>query len=202
MCKVDVTIGYKEIITEKEIKYFGGETNNGMCYKDLDAWKNKKGVIYIPEYGLTDNGKVDIDDCWYSQEWMNFVKETIENYDIYDENFSKHMAEIILQECDWQDLSTKLQELDIEEEYGYFMADYLIQYVDNNLNTCVYDIFYTNSQMNMNHTDLETENPNLYEHLSNLVEDFVIDNNLYEGWSEDVGVDIKYIFDKLIIKNK
>jgi hypothetical protein len=95
-----------------------------------------------------------------------------------------------------------LQELDIEEEYGYFMADYLIQYVDNNLNTCVYDIFYTNSQMNMNHTDLETENPKLYEHLSNLVEDFVIDNNLYEGWSEDVGVDIKYIFDKLIIKNK
>lgn len=202
MSKVDVTIGYKEIITEKEIKYFGGETNNGMCYKDLDAWKNKKGVIYIPEYGLTDNGKVDIDDCWYSKEWMNFVKEIIENHDIYDENFSKYMAEIILQECDWQDLSTKLQELDIEEEYGYFMADYLIQYVDNNLNTCVYDIFYTNSQMNMNHTDLETENPNLYEHISNLIEDFVINNNLYEGWAEDVGVDIKYIFDKLIIKNK
>lgn len=202
MCKVDVTIGYKEIITEKEIKYFGGGTNNGMCYKDLDAWENKKGVIYIPEYGLTDNGKVDIDDCWYSKEWMNFVKETIENYDIYDESFSEHMAEIILQECDWQDLSTKLQELDIEEEYGYFMIDYLIQYVDNNLNTCVYDIFYTNSQMNMNHTDLETENPNLYEHLSNLVEDFVIDNELDEGWAEDVGVDINYIFDKLIIKNK
>lgn len=202
MRKVDVTIGYKEINTEKEIKYFGGETNNGMCYKDLDAWKNKKGVIYIPEYGLTDNGKVDIDDCWYSKEWFNFVKETIENYDIYDENFSKHMAEIILQECDWQDLSTKLQELDIEEEYAYFMVDYLIQYVDNNLNTCVYDIFYTNSQMNMNHTDLETENPNLYEHISNLVEDFVIDNDLDKGWLEDVGVDIKYIFDKLIIKNK
>lgn len=114
----NVTIGYKEI-TENDIRYFGSETDNGMCYKDLDAWKNKKGIIYIPEYGLTGNGK-DIDDCWYSKDWMNFVKETIENYDIYNESFIEHMAEIILQECDWQDLSTKLQELDIEEEYNYF----------------------------------------------------------------------------------
>lgn len=59
----DVTYGYKEI-TENGVKYFGGQTDQGECYMDLEAWKNGSGVIYISEYTLIDldNGTASEED--------------------------------------------------------------------------------------------------------------------------------------------
>ena len=81
------------------------------------------------------------------------------------------------------------------------MEEELIQYVDNNFNSLVFDLQYTYSQMCMNKTDLMGENERLYEHISNLIEDFVIDNELEEDWAEDFGIDVQNVFEKLLNRN-
>lgn len=39
---VEATIGYRTIDTSGKVEYHGGQTDNGVCYKDLNAWKTGK----------------------------------------------------------------------------------------------------------------------------------------------------------------
>lgn len=119
MKEIEVTIGNKEINTKGEVvKYNGGETDNGICYKDLDAWQKGEGVIYISEYGLDAD---DTDEHWTKKSWLAWVKDACECEGIpTDEDFIEYIAECILHECDWQDLSTMLEEIDLYENFVDF----------------------------------------------------------------------------------
>lgn len=123
MKKIETTIGYR-VIENDTIEYFGGQTDNGECYKDLDAWENGTGVIYISEYGLQCD---TLDDAWTRETWLEWVKDTLlkEEYENWNDDFVEYLAEIILYECDWQDLSTLLNEIDIYEEISFFNKNLL-----------------------------------------------------------------------------
>lgn len=127
MQTIKATIGERILNDNGEvIKYIGGQTDNGECYKDLDAWKSGKGVIYISEYGLIDldNGSLNCDDVmWTREAWLEWVR--IEVYAVYGEcvedEFIEWVAEGVLQSCDWQDLSTLLNEYDFDgDDYQYW----------------------------------------------------------------------------------
>ena len=118
----DVTYGYKEI-TENGVKYFGGQTDQGECYKDLEAWKNGSGVIYISEYTLIDldNGTASEEDLWTRESWLKWVKDDFAFYgNEYPDEFAEHIAQCVLEMCDWQDLTTLYSEINIEECYEYW----------------------------------------------------------------------------------
>ena len=105
-------------------KYIGGETGNGICYKDLEAWERggHDDIIYISE------GCLDDEDCRYQGAWtkphlLAWVRMKCEENDIpIVEEFVEHIALRVLHECDWQDLSTMIEEIDMEENYNYFIS--------------------------------------------------------------------------------
>ena len=118
--KIEVTIGYKEVADNGVETYFGDYTDNGMCYKNEQAFENGLGVIYIGEHELED-GDCDSTNTtlWTRTTWIEWVREQclqsmgdkiheIEESDFMP--FIEHCALSILQDCDWQDLSTLLEE--------------------------------------------------------------------------------------------
>ena len=42
--RIDVTIGYKIVEEGKPTRYFADQTPEGMCYKDIDAYKNDDDI--------------------------------------------------------------------------------------------------------------------------------------------------------------
>ena len=197
--RIDVEIGYR-IETDNEVKYFGGYTDNGYCYKDTDAWNNG-GVIYIGEHSLNDSA---ISFKWTKKDWLDWVREEIERIELqgWNENFVEELALSVLEQCDWEDLSTRLNEVDIEEYLKEYLSNDMVtlcvQYANNNIYSMIYDLQYTYSQMCMNRTPLNMENPNLYNHIQDLIDDFITDYELDEEWADIYGVDVDYIFEKLL----
>ena len=119
--KNEVTIGYKEVAENGVETYFGDYTDNGQCYKNLQAFDNGLGVIYISEGDLEDGNCNSLNvDLWTRASWIEYVreqclqsfgKEIYENVEKCDfMPFIEHCALSILQDCDWQDLSTLLEE--------------------------------------------------------------------------------------------
>lgn len=113
-----------------DTKYEGEQTENGICYKNLSAWEQNNGVIYISEYELEDynNGDVKHEDLWTKESWTKWVRDFI--YDNYknetdvdkilaDNKFIEMIAFDVLQNADWQDLSTLLNEYDYNGEWLY-----------------------------------------------------------------------------------
>ena len=119
--RTEVTIGFKEVNPTNGVEtYFGDYTDNGMCYKDEKAFESGLGVIYIAECELDDK------DCdsrnttlWTRTTWVEYVRDKfvnsfkdkiheIEGCDFMP--FIEYCALSILQDCDWQDLSTLLEE--------------------------------------------------------------------------------------------
>jgi hypothetical protein len=111
-------------------QYVGEQTENGICYKNLSAWEQNNGVIYISEYELEDynNGDVKHEDLWTKESWTKWVRDFI--YDNYknetdvdkmlaDNKFIEQIAFDVLQNADWQDLSTLLNEYDYNGEWLY-----------------------------------------------------------------------------------
>lgn len=113
-------------------KYIAGQTENGICFKDEDAFKSKTGICYIPEHGFDENGEVTLDgslcsglhnaslythnDIWIwcdkeVTDWLRDI-EMVERVP-----FVEHVTELVFQTIDWQHPSTYLEELDIEEIY-------------------------------------------------------------------------------------
>jgi hypothetical protein len=126
--RTEVTIGYKEVNPTNGVEtYFGDYTDNGMCYKNEQAFENGLGVIYIGEHELKD-GNCDSTNTtlWTRTTWIEWVKmeclqsmgdkiHEIEGSDFMP--FIEHCALSILQDCDWQDLSTLLE---VRTQYGNY----------------------------------------------------------------------------------
>ena len=123
---INVTIGTKTINDDGKVISIKGDYNgNGRCYKDLDAWNNstnKFDIIFASE------GDLDLLDlgadccCWTKEGWINYVRNYLIDNDYSNyctEEFVHYLAEHILYACDWQELSTKLLDIDIEGEYEY-----------------------------------------------------------------------------------
>lgn len=115
----------------------GDTTSNGECFKDKHAWNTGKGIIYIGEYGLTDGilceDEMDNDSqtFWTRKSWIEWVRDWIKaSYTdteedgfkvddlLRDNGYIEYISESILDECDWQDLSTMLNELD-DDDFFY-----------------------------------------------------------------------------------
>ncbi len=114
------------------IEYHGDTTDNGECFKDKHAWKTGKGAIYICEHGLPDvRDESDTHAIWTRKSWIEWVRDYIKaSYKdteedgfkvddlIRDNGYIEYISESILDECDWQDLSTMLNELD-DDDFFY-----------------------------------------------------------------------------------
>lgn len=115
----------------------GDTTSNGVCFKDKHAWNTGKGIIYVGEYGLTDGilceDEMDNDSqtFWTRKNWIEWVRDYIKaSYKdteedgfkvddlVRDNGYIEYISENILDMCDWQDLSTMLNELD-DDDFFY-----------------------------------------------------------------------------------
>lgn len=129
---IECAIGHIEVTDEGEFIYYGGQTDNGTCFKDYKAWEEGRGIIYISEYQLQDieNG---MDDASWTRELLEQeVSYELEAHGYPEEmwnnkSFVSALAYYVLMICDWQDLSTYLEEMtygnDIEDMFnreGFF----------------------------------------------------------------------------------
>ena len=186
MSEIKVDCGYR-IEDNGTIEYIGGQTDNGMCYKDISAWKNGNGIIYISEYELEDleNG-INHTDLWTRETWLAWVEEHLKGNDLYYKNgCAEYIASIVLEECDWQCLSTLLEEIDIEEDIKCYLFDECIKYCAEHFDTETYDINSTFSRMAMQRCDLKTADCMVYNHISNLIDDFIQDYEITQEWFDD-----------------
>jgi hypothetical protein len=113
---------------EGKVYYHGDYGENGAYYKDLNAWNTNKGVIYISEGDLDDiaNEISDNANLWTKESWIKWVTDFI--YDNYgkeegcaemlaDTKFIESLAYDCLDNADWQDLSTLLNEYDYNNNW-------------------------------------------------------------------------------------
>ena len=61
----------------KVVHYVGDMSYNGYFYKNLKAWEENNGVIYINEYGFEDlkNNDISTEDLWTRKDWVKYVKD-------------------------------------------------------------------------------------------------------------------------------
>lgn len=129
----EVTNGRMLKYSEGVTFYEGDTGENGNYYKNLNAWENGAGVIYIGEYELNDLdsdfkefGKYDTSTLWTKESWIKWVTDFI--YDNYgkeegctemlaDTKFIESLAYDCLDNADWQDLSTLLNEYDYNNNW-------------------------------------------------------------------------------------
>jgi hypothetical protein len=124
--RIDVTIGYKIVEKGKPTRYFADQTSEGMCYKDLDAYKNNDDICYIPECEFNGEGwSVEYrEGLGYAREdIMNWVLDELRwNYEgipLCDE-FCAHEAECIIEEAEWESVGVILDRIDLDEDWYYF----------------------------------------------------------------------------------
>lgn len=131
MKTIETTYGHIEITDEGEYIYHGGQTDNGWCFKDYAAWNEGKGIIYISEYQLQDIENGEGEPSWTRELWEQEVAERLScEYpeEIWsNKEFVSALAFYVLMICDWQDLTTSLEEMtygnDIENMFnreGFF----------------------------------------------------------------------------------
>jgi hypothetical protein len=112
MKRIDVTCGYREEYPNGDVYYYGDSTDNGYCYKDMEAWVSREGVCYISEH--------EFEKGWCCVNYMGNTREEIiadmaEYLPHCDVKFIEECAESVLQACDWQCLTTLMEEIDWEE---------------------------------------------------------------------------------------
>lgn len=127
MKNIVANIGYREECGNGEIRYRGGQSDNGWCYKDMDAFKNGVGVCYIGEYSLGDIERNEDAILWTYEMLINEVRETLEREypkEMYsNEKFIEFLTESVLETCDWQEPSTYLLELTYDDSIYEMFAD-------------------------------------------------------------------------------
>jgi hypothetical protein len=74
----------------------------------------------------------------------------------------------------------------------------LLDYVYHNFNTFIFNVKFTYSQMCFNRTPLKMENDRLYNHILDLIDDYITDYDLEENWFYEHFEDVDYIFEKLL----
>lgn len=104
-------------------------TFNGYCYKNVEAFENKKGICYIPEFNTLNQdydteykipvGKEDEYSCYTYDDIRNEVKDelAINYYDSgYTDKTVDHITRIVFDMIDWQHPSSLLAEINWEED--------------------------------------------------------------------------------------
>lgn len=135
MNEIEVTIGYRvnnvldwnNTFPTVHTKYVGGVTDNGVCYKDLEAWERGgyDDVIYISEGNLEE--PIHNNYCrWTKPSLLAHIRTHIEYYYkeesffeemIADDKFIEMLAYDILYNADWQDLSTLLDDYENNNDW-------------------------------------------------------------------------------------
>jgi hypothetical protein len=113
MKRIDVTCGYREEYPNGDIYYYGGETEQGVVYKDMDAWETGEGVCYIGEYEF-ENGWCCVN--YEGNTRDEIIADMAEYLPSCDVKFIEQCAEYVLQTCDWQCLTTLMEGTDWEED--------------------------------------------------------------------------------------
>lgn len=129
----EVTNGLKLKYSKEITFYEGNMSGNGLYYKDLNAWENSNGIIYISECDLEELeadfqefGQYDTALLWTRESWVKWVTDFI--YDNYgqeegcsemlaDTKFIESLAYDCLLNADWQDLSTLLNDYDYNNDW-------------------------------------------------------------------------------------
>lgn len=130
MKTIKVTCGYREEYPNGTIYYYGGPTANGYCYKDIKAWESGEGIFYIAECEFEpgmcivkhqgDYGGYTKQECIYD------MAECLKSCYIYADNsynFLERCAKYVLETCDWQHLTTFMEEVDWEEDFQIYLRD-------------------------------------------------------------------------------
>lgn len=128
MKKIEKTIGFVIVNDKNEIvAYQAGASENGMCFKDENARGDE--VAYIPEYADWDDDYcISRSKSIYDNYTYNELVDEIKNYDTDLELTDKQaewLANNILAELDWKNVSTFLLEMDwdaviCDDEDGIF----------------------------------------------------------------------------------
>ena len=122
--KTYVTIGYKVAEEGKPTRYFGDQTENGVCYKDLDAFRDNSDICYIPEGELLENWEADLNILGFGyrrEDILDLAREYVGLEGIpAEEDFVEYLAECALHNVDWQSIGTFLEVTDISEEWEYY----------------------------------------------------------------------------------
>lgn len=132
-------IGSREDVLGGAI-FRGGDTDNGVVFKDERAFKEKNGICYIGEYGFAENSgfelKVTIDNfnelervgavyTYYTiyEEVENVVLKHLRDKSKLDEHkdFAKYLTECVFEVIDWQSPLTYIHaDFDVLEQYKYY----------------------------------------------------------------------------------
>jgi hypothetical protein len=107
--------GYIGFDTDGNAHYFGEEGTDGIYYKDLNAWNEENGVIYIGEHQLYDlkNGIITNNELWTKESWCEYVSEHFKYFLIGNKDIESVAYKCLV--CgNWRDLTTILNEIDFE----------------------------------------------------------------------------------------
>lgn len=124
--RIDVTVGYKIVEEGKPTWYFADQTPEGMCYKDLDAYKNNDDICYIPECEFDGEGwsVEDREGLGYTrEEIINFVCDEIRwTYEGIptDNDFATNIADYLIEDVSWESIGVAVERIDFDEEWHCF----------------------------------------------------------------------------------
>lgn len=123
--RIDVTIGYKIVEEGKPTWYFADRTPEGMCYKDLDAYKNNDDICYIPEHEFDgeDWGVEYREGLGYTKEdIVNCVSAELWSYEGIPkcEEFAQLEADYIFDIVNWESIVVAVGRIDFDEEWACF----------------------------------------------------------------------------------
>lgn len=124
--RIDVTVGYKIVEKGKPTWYFADQTPEGMCYKDIDAYKNGDDICYIPECEFDGEGwgvEYRAGLGYTREEIFIFVHDEIRwNYDEIPEckEFAQLEADYIFDIVNWESVGVAIDRTDFVEDWnGY-----------------------------------------------------------------------------------
>lgn len=124
--KIDVTIGYKIVEEGKPTRYFADQTSEGMCYKDLDAYKNNDDICYIPECEFDGEGwEVEYREGlgYTREEIIQIIEEEIDcSYEGIPrcDDFATSIANYLIEGVNWETIGVAVDRVDFDEEWWCF----------------------------------------------------------------------------------
>lgn len=124
--RIDVTVGYKIVEGGKQTKYFAGDTGEGMCYKDLDAYKNNDDICYISECEFDGEGwGVEYRDGlgYTREEIIQIVEDEIDwNYEDIPpcDDFATSIANYLIEDVSWESIGVAVERIDFDEEWNIY----------------------------------------------------------------------------------
>lgn len=125
--RIDVTVGYKIVEEGKPTWYFADQTPEGMCYKDLDAYKNNDDICYIPECEFDGEGwRVEYREGlgYVREEVIQIIEDEIDwNYEDIPRNkeFATNIADYLIEDVNWESIGVAVERIDFDEEWYSFL---------------------------------------------------------------------------------